>query len=96
MKTVTNTILASLFGLSLLIPASANTLSELTTEVLTKQLTELQESIKTQTKQAIENTAKQLAEQFNLTVATPAQSSSNAQAIADKAQAEESPQAEEE
>lgn len=96
MKTVTNTLLASLFGLSLLIPASANTLSELTTEVLTKQLSELQESIKSQTKLAIESTAKQLAEQFSLTTATPAPATSNPQQVAEKTPMEESPQAEEE
>lgn len=96
MKTVTNTLLASLFGLSLLIPASANTLSELTSEVLTKQLSELQESIKSQTKLAIEVTAKQLAEQFNLTTATPVQATSNTQPIAEKTPTEQNPQAEEE
>lgn len=96
MKTVTNTLLASLFGLSLLIPASANTLSELTSEVLTKQLSELQESIKSQTKLAIESTAKQLAEQFNLTTATPVQATSNTQPIAEKTPTEQNPQAEEE
>lgn len=93
MKTVHNTLIASLFGLSLLLPVSANSLSELTTEALSKQLTELQESIKNQTKQAIENTTKQLAEHFSLTAAKPAQSASNVPA-AEKVQA--SPKAEEE
>lgn len=96
MKTVTNTLLASLFSLSLLMPASANTLSELTAELLTKQLMELQESIKNQTKQAIESTTKQLVEQFSLTAASPAQSNNNTQDVADNIKTDAQPQAEEE
>lgn len=65
MKTVTSIIVTSLFSISLLAPASANTLSEMTTDVFSKQLTELQESIKTQSKHAIDSTIKQITEQFS-------------------------------
>lgn len=92
MKTVHTMLIASLFTVSLLAPASANTLTEVTTEALGKQLAELHESIKNQAKQAIESTAKQLTEQFNLTatasVPVPQQAATE--------QVKESPKAEEE
>lgn len=96
MKTVTNTLLACLFSSSLLIPANANTLSELTTEVLTKQLNELHESIKNQTKQTIENTTRQIVEQFSFTVTSPVQPISNLSIDTAQIETEQKPQAEEE
>jgi len=88
MKTVHNMIIASLFTVSLLAPASANTLTELTAETLNRQLTELHVSIKNQAKQAIESTAKQLTEQFSLSAPVPQHAATE--------QVKESPKAEEE
>lgn len=73
MKTVTSIIVTSLFAISLLAPASANTISEKTTEMISKQLTELQEAIKAQTTHAIDNTIKQITEQFSSTVLSSAE-----------------------
>lgn len=92
MKTVHNMIIASLFSVSLLAPASANTLTELPAEALNRQLTELHDSIKNQAKQAMEATAKQLKEQFSLTATA---SAPVPQHVATE-QVKESPKAEEE
>jgi len=68
MKNVQITLIACLFGASMIAPVSANSVSELSTQALQQHLLELQESIKTQTKSAIEQATKQLLEQANISM----------------------------
>lgn len=67
MKTLTKLMLTTVVALTLAAPASANSLSELSSELLSKQLGELHESVKTQTKQALESSVRQVVEQLGLT-----------------------------
>ena len=69
MKTVTKLMMATVLGLTLAAPASANSLnnlSEMTSDLLNRQLVEVRESIKVQTKQALENSVRLVAEQMKL------------------------------
>ncbi len=76
MKTVTKLMMASVLGLTLAAPASANSLnnlSEMTSDLLNRQLVEVRESIKVQTKQALENSVRLVAEQMKLSQNTEQQ-----------------------
>lgn len=64
MKTLTKLTLATLFAVSVAAPASANTLTESLSEVVSNQLTDISQSIKLQAKQQLENTISELF--FNL------------------------------
>jgi|GEM_PF-2410182 len=70
MKNVQITLIACLFSASIFTPVSANSVSELTTQALQQHLVEIQESIKTQTKSAIEQATKQLLEQTSISRTT--------------------------
>jgi hypothetical protein len=74
MKTLTKLMLTTVVALTLAAPASANSLSELSSELLSKQLSELRGSVKVQAKQALESSVRQVAEQIGLAAAvTPEQ-----------------------
>lgn len=76
MKTVTKLMMATVLGLTLAAPASANSLnnlSEMTSDLLNRQLVEVRESIKVQTKQALENSVRLVAEQMKLSQNTEQQ-----------------------
>ena len=74
MKTLTKLMLTTVVALTLATPASANSLSELSSKLLSKQLSELRESVKVQAKQALESSVRQVAEQIGLASAvTPEQ-----------------------
>ncbi|EHR42385.1 hypothetical protein [Alishewanella jeotgali] len=76
MKTVTKLMMATVLGLTLAAPASANSLnnlSEMTSDLLSRQLIEVRESIKVQTKQALENSVRLVAEQMKLSQNTEQQ-----------------------
>ncbi len=76
MKTVTKLMMASVLGLTLAAPASANSLnnlSEMTSDLLSRQLIEVRESIKVQTKQALESSVRLVAEQMKLSQNTEQQ-----------------------
>lgn len=76
MKTVTKLMMATVLGLTLAAPASANSLnnlSEMTSDLLSRQLVEVRESIKVQTKQALESSVRLVAEQMKLSQNTEQQ-----------------------
>ncbi|MCT8125449.1 MAG: hypothetical protein ACK4GU_13115 [Alishewanella aestuarii] len=76
MKTVTKLMMATVLGLTLAAPASANSLnnlSEMTSDLLSRQLIEVRESIKVQTKQALESSVRLVAEQMKLSQNTEQQ-----------------------
>lgn len=76
MKTVTKLMMATVLGLTLAAPASANSLnnlSEITSDLLSRQLIEVRESIKVQTKQALESSVRLVAEQMKLSQNTEQQ-----------------------
>jgi hypothetical protein len=76
MKTVTKLMMGTVLGLTLAAPASANSLnnlSEMTSDLLSRQLIEVRESIKVQTKQALESSVRLVAEQMKLSQNTEQQ-----------------------
>ena len=76
MKTVTKLMMATVLGLTIAAPASANSLhnlSEMTSDLLSRQLVEVRESIKVQTKQALENSVRLVAEQMKVSQNTEQQ-----------------------
>lgn len=73
MKIATTLLTTAVLTLTLAAPASAttfNNLSEITSELLNRQVAEMRESIKVQTKQALENSVRLVAEHLNVTQAT--------------------------
>ncbi|MBZ9612068.1 hypothetical protein [Rheinheimera maricola] len=60
MKTVTKISLATTIMLALSLPVHANTVTEMLTDIVTSQLTELSSNIKQQAKTALEKTATEL------------------------------------